>query len=119
MNIPQVYSINLVNIYRGIPYALPPVGKLRWEEPVETGDKWTNELDATKFGSFCPQWNFDVNKVVGDEDCLFLNVYTPLLKTGRKIYNNFINPPLNTCFLVKQPDNDRVIFHDIWFHYDE
>ena len=59
-----------VNEYLGIPYAAPPVGSLRWTPPQSFG-KWHGVLDATQFGSECPQSGG------GNENCLFLNVYTP------------------------------------------
>jgi para-nitrobenzyl esterase len=64
------------NQFLGIPYAAPPVGPLRWMPPQPRG-KWQGRLDATRFGSVCPQTGFDPNKVLGNEDCLFLNVFTP------------------------------------------
>src|SRR5262245_35214537 len=64
------------NRFLGSPYAAPPVGALRWRPPQPRG-KWHGLLDATQFGSICPQTFADPNKVVGDEDCLFLNIYTP------------------------------------------
>ncbi|HKF29690.1 MAG TPA: carboxylesterase family protein [Candidatus Binataceae bacterium] len=64
------------NRFLGIPYAAPPVGALRWMPPQPRG-KWQGLLDATRFGNLCPQTFADPNKVVGDEDCLFLNIYTP------------------------------------------
>jgi len=64
------------NRFLGIPYAAPPVGALRWRPPQPRG-KWLGLLDATQFGSICPQTFADPNKVVGKEDCLFLNIYTP------------------------------------------
>ncbi|XP_076052701.1 esterase E4-like [Oratosquilla oratoria] len=64
--------------FRGIPYAKPPIGNLRWKAP-EPAERWTEELDATRHRSFCPQYDYDRNEVVGDENCLFLNIYTPFL----------------------------------------
>ncbi|XP_076623246.1 esterase B1-like [Colletes latitarsis] len=59
-----------------IPYAKPPVGELRFKAPIEA-DSWTNVRSATQESQMCPQL---VNQsVVGDEDCLYLNVYTPVL----------------------------------------
>jgi len=40
--------------FKGISYAAPPVGDLRWEPPQEPAD-WTEVLDATRFRSACPQ----------------------------------------------------------------
>ncbi len=56
--------------FLGIPFAAPPVGALRWKPP-QPRLPWTTPLDATKFGTLCPQSSSS------DEDCLFLNVYVP------------------------------------------
>lgn len=67
---------------RGIPYAAPPVGNLRFAPPVAHSG-WTGTLDAREFGSACIQYaDHDGNPLtpeilVGDEDCLFLNVFFP------------------------------------------
>jgi para-nitrobenzyl esterase len=61
-----------VNKFLGIPYAAPPVGALRWTPPKRYGAFPRLVLDATQFGSQCPQPGG-----MGSEDCLFLNVYTP------------------------------------------
>jgi len=61
--------------YLGIPYAKPPVGTLRWRPPKTFG-RWKGVFEATAFGNVCPQMN-TTGAVVGDENCLFLNVYTP------------------------------------------
>ncbi|GAB1859689.1 Carboxylic ester hydrolase [Camponotus japonicus] len=69
--------------YEGIPYALPPVGKLRFKPPQPILP-WIGELPATKFGSPCIQYaQFPFNpteKVEGAEDCLYLNIYVPVRK---------------------------------------
>jgi para-nitrobenzyl esterase len=65
--------------FKGIPYAEPPVGDLRWREPIPAR-AWTGTRDATRFGSICAQHpgitipNADET---AKEDCLFLNVWTP------------------------------------------
>lgn len=65
--------------FEGIPYAKPPVGKLRFRDPQEL-KSWTGVLDATKRGSRCRQINPYFNTPIeGSEDCLYLNVYTPNL----------------------------------------
>jgi para-nitrobenzyl esterase len=61
--------------FRGIPYASPPVGALRWARPTAPA-KWSGVRDATTFGNFCPQFN-SAGTQTGDEDCLFVNVWTP------------------------------------------
>src|SRR5262245_36459597 len=43
-----------VNTFRGVPFAKPPVGALRWKPPQQP-DKWTYERTATQFASACPQ----------------------------------------------------------------
>jgi para-nitrobenzyl esterase len=58
--------------FRGIPYARPPVGALRWRPP-QPAKHWRGVRDATKFGPECMQTD-DVPK---SEDCLTLNVWRP------------------------------------------
>ena len=41
--------------FKDIPYAAPPVGKLRWQAP-QPAQPWTGILDGTKFGAVCPKW---------------------------------------------------------------
>jgi para-nitrobenzyl esterase len=60
--------------FRGIPFAAPPVGNLRWRPPAAPAS-WDGVRSAAAFGSRCPQTDFN-NGVRGDEDCLTLNVYT-------------------------------------------
>ncbi|KAJ9590307.1 hypothetical protein L9F63_027853 [Diploptera punctata] len=61
--------------FLGIPYAKPPVGKLRFKAP-EPPSPWDGTYDATEERNECPQNNMLTHKVSGDEDCLYLNVYT-------------------------------------------
>nr|XP_050870056.1 venom carboxylesterase-6-like [Vespula vulgaris] len=69
--------------YEGIPYAIPPVGKLRFKPPQKI-PAWPGELLATKFGSSCLQYEQIINesedRVQGSEDCLYLNIYVPTRK---------------------------------------
>ncbi|XP_069945647.1 carboxylic ester hydrolase-like [Cherax quadricarinatus] len=66
--------------FRGIPYAEAPLGLLRWDTPRELEGMWPGgQLDATHHRSFCPQYDHETHQVVGSEDCLYLNVYTPSL----------------------------------------
>jgi len=61
--------------FRGIPYAAPPVGSLRWKDP-QPPTSWKGIRDASSFGNVCPQIQFfNFNRFVGDEDCLVLNVF--------------------------------------------
>ena len=70
--------------FRGIPYASPPIGNLRWRPPlpISVGNKncWKGTLDATSFGNVCYQRRRnDTSQLIGSEDCLYLNVWTPTL----------------------------------------
>ena len=63
-------------IFRGVPYAAPPVGKLRWQPP-QPATPWEGVRDATEWPNRCPQGE----NVMGrgspiSEDCLYLNVVT-------------------------------------------
>lgn len=69
-----------INVFKGLPYAQPPVGAARWKPPVEM-PTWSGVRDATKFGAACIQpkartgsiYAWDLGAV--SEDCLFLNVW--------------------------------------------
>jgi para-nitrobenzyl esterase len=76
-------SENGVNVFKGIPFAKPPIGSLRWAVPSRPA-AWSGERDATKFALPCPQpMNADGKPNGGgasgpcDEDCLYLNVWAP------------------------------------------
>ncbi len=63
--------------YRGMPYAKPPVGALRWVAP-QAPDAWAGVRDGSRFGPACPQ----AVEAIADngphsEDCLLINVYVP------------------------------------------
>lgn len=64
--------------YKGIPYAQPPIGPLRFLPPLPTLP-WTEPKIANQFGKACVQYD-DSLKIIGDENCLFLNVYVPSKK---------------------------------------
>lgn len=71
-----------VHQFRGIPYAAAPVGEKRFLAPA-AAPNWTGVRDATRFGSMSVQESAGVTALLGDaadgndEDCLFLNVFTP------------------------------------------
>lgn len=78
--------------WKGIPYAKPPVGALRWQPPQDA-QPWTTAKATTSFGNACSQYGriygpgannkYDatigttLNTAVGSEDCLYLNVWRP------------------------------------------
>lgn len=83
-------------VYKGIPYAKPPVGALRWKAPQET-DEWEGVLKADHFRKICPQEPADP-KAGGfgkefysdpgyeremSEDCLYLNIWRPKKIQGK------------------------------------
>lgn len=65
-------------VFKGIPYAQPPVGDLRWREPMPV-KPWTGVRDATAFGSICAQTPIFKRNAMRNskEDCLYLNVWAP------------------------------------------
>lgn len=68
---------NGVREFKGIPFAKPPVGELRWSMP-EPAVAWSGTLDATTYKSPCPQAErYGIPESSDNEDCLYLNVATP------------------------------------------
>ena len=65
-----------VRVFRGVPYAAPPIGKLRWASP-EPPIPWVGVRDATRFGTPALQGETFTPRSQQSEDCLFLNVWTP------------------------------------------
>lgn len=74
-------------IFKGIPYAAPPVGELRFRRPQEH-EPWDGVLSCREFGNSCPQADlgkmgfytkefYDEPMPAQNEDCLYLNVWTP------------------------------------------
>ncbi len=64
--------------FRGIPYAAPPVGKLRWRAPVAP-PAWTGTRDASAYGPACEQ---QLAFYPVSEDCLTLNIFAPAKATA-------------------------------------
>ena len=73
--------------FKGIPYARPPVGEFRWREPAPV-EAWTGVREVTSGGPPCAQNPYFVHdaKETSKEDCLYLNVWTPVwpARAGRK-----------------------------------
>ncbi|XP_041360352.1 cholinesterase-like [Gigantopelta aegis] len=71
-----------VERFLGIPYAAPPTGNLRFENPQDP-ESWADILNTTQLPPACPQthWEYVIEHVPGfnyhDEDCLYLNIYVP------------------------------------------
>ena len=68
--------------FKGIPYARPPVGQLRWK-PTEAAEGWSGVRDGSRFGAICPQ--IIGQEVKGDEDCLTVNVWRPRVKPAQPL----------------------------------
>jgi para-nitrobenzyl esterase len=74
--------------FKGIPFAAPPVGELRWRPP-QPAARWTGVRQAAEFGADCMQGRFGPPPAPGapparvpSEDCLFLNVWRPASATS-------------------------------------
>ena len=76
--------------FKGIPYAAPPEGELRWRPPQPPAP-WAGVRDALEYGSWAPQNKGALDDVMGaetgpqSEDCLTLNVWTPGLDGRRPV----------------------------------
>ena len=79
-----------VRIFRGIPYAAPPIGNLRWRPPQPPAN-WQGVREATKFTPWCTQvyptmkWMGSNPESNMSEDCLYLNVLTPAKAASDKL----------------------------------
>jgi para-nitrobenzyl esterase len=76
-----------LRVFRGIPYAAPPVGDLRWREP-QPAAPWGGVRRAVEFGPRCVQGPIYDDMVFRDqasEDCLYLNVWTPARSAAEKL----------------------------------
>lgn len=88
-------------VYKGIPYAKPPVGELRWRAPQEQ-EPWEGVYEAKEFGAICPQsLPEEDNPFTGrfckefyndpefipemSEDCLYLNIWAPENPENKKL----------------------------------
>lgn len=85
-----------VTVFKGIPFAAPPVGKNRWRAPQPAAN-WEGILDAFQFGPismqdtpglgtdiYCREWHVDP-EIPMDEDCLYLNVWTNAKSADEKL----------------------------------
>jgi carboxylesterase type B len=102
--------VNGLQVFKGIRYALAPTNELRWQAPVifgPTASQCPLQIDARTFGSKCAQLGGSTDSdtdsddggnrvvedddigdveqpVVGSEDCLFINVWSPIDATGQR-----------------------------------
>ena len=79
-----------IHIFKGIPFATPPVGRLRWRRPVPEA-AWDGVRDASEYGPYIAQGDMMLDQMMGsaavekDEDGLTLNVFTPSLDGKRPV----------------------------------
>uniref|UniRef100_A0A4W3K8P9 Carboxylic ester hydrolase n=1 Tax=Callorhinchus milii TaxID=7868 RepID=A0A4W3K8P9_CALMI len=66
----------VMDIFRGIPYAQPPIGEFRFQKPVPL-NSWKGIREASEYGNVCMQDRIYTKEVWGDEDCLYLNIWIP------------------------------------------
>ena len=73
-------SDSSVRIFRGVPFAAPPVGNLRWKPPLPV-QAWSGTRKADEFGARCVQGTVFNDLIFRDkemsEDCLYLTVWAP------------------------------------------
>src|SRR5262245_34180247 len=75
-------AVGDIRVFKGIPYALPPTGPLRWKPPLPAAD-WKDTREATEFGSVCMQAKPQPNSIYAwdprpmSEECLSLNIWAP------------------------------------------
>jgi len=78
------YTQDGLYVFKGVPYAAPPVGNLRWLPP-RPPESWSGVRPAKEFDAIAPQnampfeapGMFDFGKQLQDESCLYLNIWTP------------------------------------------
>lgn len=71
-----------IRSYKGIPYAAPPVGELRWKDP-QPAKPWKGIRPGNRYGNICPQLPLIPDPQ--SEDCLTLNVWTPAKSANAKL----------------------------------
>ena len=100
-------------VFRGVPFARPPVGALRWRQP-EPLEPWTGTRDAAEFGASAVQRPLpgDLGDLIGiplqetSEDCLYLNIWTPALDDRKRPVMVWIHGGGNTVGSGTQPRID-------------
>jgi para-nitrobenzyl esterase len=70
-----------LTVYRGVPFAAPPVGDLRWRPP-QPAAKWNGVRPADKFAPQCVQ---SIQSITTSEDCLYLNVWSPAKSPSARV----------------------------------
>ncbi len=102
-----------VHVWRGIPFAAPPEGPLRWRAP-QPAAAWSGPREALRHGAACPQLD-QSGEPSGSEDCLTLNIYAPAVApnavpsgAGRLPVMFFIHGGGNTMGSAEVYDGSRL-----------
>ena len=84
--LPDTSTDGRVRVFKGIPYAAPPVGKLRWRPPLPPRP-WPGVRTADRFGAPCFQGEFPnvADQRPPSEDCLTLNIWEPANPAPKKL----------------------------------
>jgi para-nitrobenzyl esterase len=107
--------------WKGVPFAKPPVGELRWKAPVDP-DPWKAARVTQQFGNACVQYGriygpgannrYDptigttLNQAVGSEDCLYLNIWRPADRRGGRPVIVFVHGGSNVSGYTADPVYD-------------
>ncbi|HEY2187521.1 MAG TPA: carboxylesterase family protein [Caldimonas sp.] len=107
--------------WKGVPFARPPVGDLRWKAPVDP-DGWKTPRATQQFGNACVQYGriygpgannrYDqtigttLNQAVGSEDCLYLNIWRPADRRGDRPVIVFVHGGSNVSGYTADPVYD-------------
>ena len=100
---------NGILVFKGVPYTSPPVGALRFMPPV-AHNTWADTLAAEQFGPVAMQ--YANKKVVGSEDCLSLNVYTPAADHKKRAVVVWVHGGSMTSGAGKGQDGHAFADHD-------
>jgi len=76
-----------LSVYRGVPFAAPPLGDLRWQPPVPVAP-WTGTRKADAFAPACMQTGVSMpgeTPAAVSEDCLYLNIWTPVKNSKERL----------------------------------
>lgn len=108
------------HVWRGIPFAAPPVGDLRWRAP-RPAEAWDGVRRSLDHAPWCPQIRSALDEgssadevplgaVMGQEDCLYLNVYAPPNATGQDLpVMMWIHGGSNTWGRAEQYDPSKLV----------
>src|SRR6267142_2516182 len=104
--------------WKGVPFAKPPTGELRWKAPADP-DRWRQPKLTQNFGNACVQYGriygpgannrYDqtiattLNQAVGQEDCLYLNIWRPATHRGDLPVIVFIHGASNVYAMLTSP----------------